>query len=129
MTDLDGLNFFCSRCKNVFYLDDPVRKKYLEDRGAKHCFNCGHVAVQPGLLPDNGNGYVCLNCRFEYFFRKDYVEIFSLSSKLKPFKDKEFRSPIMLKDHKDRHRAPFFSAIFLVVAMIYLAGCAIVVIV
>jgi len=128
MTDLDGLNFFCSRCNFVFYRDDPIRENYLEKRGAKHCFNCGHVAVQPGLLPNNGNGHVCLNCRSEYFFRKDYIEIFPISSKLQPFKDKKIRVPIILRNEPERrHRASFFSAIFLVVAMIYLAGCAVIV--
>lgn len=112
----------------VHYKDDLKRENYLEKHGAKRCPVCGHIAVQPGMLPNNGNGHVCLNCRAEYLHCGDCDEVFPLNHKNRPFKDKIFRSPIMLRTEPDRHsKAPYFSAIFLLVAMIYLAGCAVIV--
>lgn len=116
MKDFDGVNFQCTECNLLRYKDDYQQERWLEKHGGKRCPVCGHIALQPGMLPNNGNGYVCLNCKSEYEHDEDSgrYDIYPLSRTLLP--EKNHHGSITLK----------IGAVFWIF-MIYFAGCAVIV--
>lgn len=118
MKNFDGVNFRCSKCGGYHYRDDRRREKWLKNHGSKTCPVCGRVALQPGMLPNNGNGHVCIHCATEYDHDEDSgrYDIYPLSAPhLRP-----------RLDHKG-NMSLRISIPFLLVLMVYLAGCAVIV--
>ena len=116
MKDYDGVNFQCPECNFLRYKNDYQRERWLEKHGAKRCPVCLQIALQPGMLPNNGNGHVCMKCKHEYEHDEDSgrYDIYPLSRLLRP--DRNFNGSLTLK----------LGAVFWIF-MIYLAGCAMIV--
>ena len=116
MKNFDGVNFGCS-CGGYHYRKDPERERWLGEHGSKTCPVCGRVTLQPGMMPNNGNGHICIHCCAEYEHDESTgrVDLYPLSSQLKP---------------KPDHRGSFtvrVSTVFFLILMVYLAGCAVIV--
>jgi len=119
MHNFDDLNFQCQTCQTMIYRSDTKREDWLLNHGSKRCPVCGHVCLQPGMLPNNGAGHVCLKCRAEFDFENDApcIEVFPLMANLHVYKR---------HDHFPK-RTLRLSTAFLLVLMIYLGGCAVIV--
>ena len=130
MKNFDGVNFGCS-CGGYHYRKDPKRERWLVEHGSKTCFVCGRVALQPGMLPDNGNGHICIHCAAEYEHDESTgrADLYPLSGQLKPKPDHRGHLTIkrQLKPNHQGHVTLKVSTVFFLILMVYLAGCAVIV--
>lgn len=130
MKNFDGVNFGCS-CGRYLYRNDPDREMWLVEHGSKTCLVCGRVALEPGMMPDNGNGYICIHCCAEYEHDESTgrIDLYPLSSRLKPKPDHKGKFTIkrQLKPDHQNHFILKVSTVFFLILMVYLAGCAVIV--